>query len=173
MKQEISSIKTEHLILREIVDSDLRHIYQGLSNPLVIKYYGVSYDSLEATKEQMAWFKNPQQFWWAICSIDNQEFYGAAGLNDFSLQHKKAEIGLWLLPDFWGKGIMTEAMPVICDYGFERLGLHRIEGFVESNNHNCKRAMAKLDFELEGTMKDAEIRNGEYISVDIYAKLKN
>ena len=67
---------------------------------------------------------------------------------------------------------MREVIPLICSYGFDHLGLHRIEGFVESNNQNCKRAMAKLDFEHEGTMKDCEVKNGEYISIDIYAKLK-
>ncbi|MEM6805678.1 MAG: GNAT family N-acetyltransferase, partial [Bacteroidota bacterium] len=158
MKKIISPIQTERLLLREIVDSDIQHIYHGLSHPQVIKYYGVSYTSLEATKEQMTWYENPAQYWWAICSSDNQTFYGAGGLNDFSQEHKKAEIGLWLLPDFWGKGIMSEAMPLICQYGFDNLDLHRIEGFVESNNHNCKRAMAKLDFEQEGSMKDCEIR---------------
>ncbi len=167
VKKEILSIKTERLLLREIVESDIQNIYNGLSNPFVIKHYGVSYDNLEATKEQMEWYNNRTQFWWAICSIDNQEFYGAGGLNDLSPKNKKAEIGLWLLPDFWGKGIMTEAMPLICNYGFEKLGLHRIEGFVETNNHNCKRAMAKLNFELEGTMKDCEIKNGEYIMISM------
>lgn len=172
MKKETLPIQTERLLLREIKESDIQNIYKGLSNPLVIKHYGVSFDSLEATKQQMDWYENPQQYWWAICSGDNQEFYGAGGLNDLSIEHKKAEIGLWLLPDFWGKGIMREAMPSICDYGFGKLELHRIEGFVESDNHNCKRAMAKLDFEYEGTMKDCEIKKGQYISVDIYAKLK-
>ena len=173
MKKEISSIKTERLLLRKIVESDIQNIYNGLSNPLVIKYYGVSYESLEATKEQMDWYENSKQYWWAICSIDNQEFYGAGGLNDLCEKNNKAEIGLWLLPDFWGKGIMTEVMPLICNYGFDQLGLHRIEGFVDSNNQNCKRAMAKLDFEYEGTMKDCEIKNDQYVSVDIYAKLNN
>lgn len=173
MKKEISSIKTARFLLREIVESDIHHIYHGLSHPLIIKHYGVSYDSLEATKEQMAWYASPSQYWWAICSMDDQEFYGAGGLNDLSQAHKKAEIGLWLLPEAWGKGIMQEVMISICKYGFERLGLHRIEGFVESNNQNCKRAMAKLDFEHEGTMRDCEIKEGQFISVDIYAKLKH
>ena len=66
---------------------------------------------------------------------------------------------------------MKEAMPIICDYGFEKLRLHRIEGLVESDNTNCKRAMAKLDFLHEGTMIDCEIKNGKFISLDIYAKL--
>ena len=66
---------------------------------------------------------------------------------------------------------MTVTMPLICEYGFRELGLHRIEGFVESENDNCKRAMAKLDFTYEGTMRDCEIKDGEYVSVDIYAML--
>lgn len=172
MKKKISSIKTDRLLLRNIIDSDLENIYKGLSDPDVIKHYGISFDSQEATREQMKWFADEKQYWWAICSKENGTFYGAGGLNNLSKEHKKAEIGLWLLPNFWGKGIMTEALPLICNYGFEKLGIHRIEGFVESNNQNCKKAMSKLDFKLEDTMEDCEIKNGEFISLDIYAKLK-
>ncbi len=171
--KEIPQIKTKRLLLREIVDADIQNIYKGLSNPLVIKHYGVSHNDFDSTKQQMAWYKESNQYWWAICSTDNQEFFGAGGLNGISKEHKKAEIGLWLLPDFWGKGIMSEVMPLVCQYAFDKMGLHRIEGFVESNNKNCKRAMSKLDFEYEGTMKDCEIKDGQYISIDIYAKLKN
>ena len=124
----------------------------------------------------MDWFAQLEEeetgMWFAICSLDNRTFYGAGGLNDLSKEHKKAEIGFWLLTEFWGIGIMTEAMPLICDYGFNKLGLHRIEGFVESNNTNCKNAMAKLDFHHEGTMIDCEIKNGKFISLDIFSKIK-
>jgi ribosomal-protein-alanine N-acetyltransferase len=68
---------------------------------------------------------------------------------------------------------MTEVMPIICNYGFDNLELHRIEGLVETDNLNCKKAMKKLDFNLEGTMKDCEVKNGKFISLDIYAKFKN
>ena len=173
MKREIPSIKTDRLLLRNITESDLNSIYTGLSNPEVIKHYGISFDSLEATKEQMNWFLESKQYWWAICSTDNEIFYGAGGLNDISIEHQKAEIGLWLLPEFWNQGIMTEILPLICNYGFDQLGLHRIEGFVESNNLNCKKALAKLDFQHEGTMKDCEIKNERFINIDIYAKLKS
>ncbi len=170
---QLPTLKTSRIILRDIIATDLENIYTGLSAPDVIKHYGISFDSLEATKEQIAWFAEPSQFWWAICSPDNKTFFGAGGLNNFSKENKKAEIGLWLLPDFWGQGIMREAMPLICDYGFRELELHRIEGFVEIDNLNCKKAMAKLDFKHEGTMKDCEIKNGKFISLDIYAKLKD
>ena len=128
------------------------------------------------SKEQMKFFAdlelNETGIWWAVCSSDNKTFYGAGGLNSLSKEHKKAEIGFWLISEFWGKGIMTEAMPLICNYGFNNLGLHRIEGIVETKNQNCKNAMAKLDFKHEGTMKECEIKNGKFISLDIYAKIK-
>lgn len=177
MKKEFPIIKTERLLLRQFVDRDLENVFKGLSNSEVIKYYGVSFQTLEATKEQMIFFadleKNDTGIWFAICSADNRTFYGAGGLNNLSIEHKKAEIGLWLIPNFWGHGIMKETMPLICNYGFDHLDLNRIEGFVESDNKNCKNVMAKLDFQYEGTMKDCEIKNGKFISLDIYAKVKD
>lgn len=175
MTNEFPVIKTDRLLLRQFADSDLENVFKGLSHPDIIKYYGVSYQTLEATKAQMTFFadleKNETGIWWAVCSLDNKIFYGAGGLNSLSKEHKKAEIGFWLISDFWGMGIMKEVMPIICDYGFNKLGLRRIEGLVESENQNCKKAMAKLAFQHEGTMRDCEIKNGHFISLDIYAVL--
>lgn len=75
------------------------------------------------------------------------------------------------MPENWGKGIMTETIPLIFNYAFNKIGLHIIEGFVE--NENSKKALEKLKFNLEETMKDYEIKNGEFISLDIYSKLAN
>lgn len=176
MTTEFPIIRTERLLLRQFVDNDIENVFKGLSHPDIIKYYGVSFQTLKATKQQMTFFadleKNETGIWWAICSANNKIFYGAGGLNSLNKEHKKAEIGFWLISDFWGNGIMKEAMPLICNYGFDNLGLHRIEGFVESKNKNCKNAMAKLDFQYEGTMKECEIKNGKFISLDIYAKVK-
>lgn len=165
--------KTNKILLRAIDNSDLEHVFLGLSHPEVIKHYGVSFCTLEDTKVQMKWFEHTKQDWFAICSPDDKIFYGAVGLNDICQVHKKAEIGLWLLPEFWGRGFMQAAMTIISNYGFDCLGLHRIEGFVSSENDKCIRAMSKLDFELEGTMRDCEIKNNEYVSVSIFSKIKN
>ncbi len=168
-------IETGRFILRQFTEDDLENVFNGLSHSDVIKYYGISFDSLEATKEQIDWFKKLEKdgkgIWWAICSKDNNSFYGAGGLNDLDKTNRKAEIGFWLLPENWGKGIMKEVMPKICKYGFDKLKLHRIEGFVDADNENCKKGLAKLDFKYEGTMIDCEIKDGRYISVDIYAMI--
>ncbi len=173
MKSNFPTIKTHRLVLRQITESDLENIYKGLSHPEVIKYYGVSFKSLKATREQMNWYKelekNQTGLWWAICSKENNTFMGASGLNDLDRNNNKAEIGLWLLPDYWGKGIMKEVIPLICKYGFEELGLHRIEGFVDVENTACKKGLNKLNFMHEGTLRDCEIKDGKYISLDVYS----
>jgi [ribosomal protein S5]-alanine N-acetyltransferase len=161
--------------LRQFHSGDLENVFNGLSRPEVIKYYGVSYPTLEAAKEQMKFFsdleKNGTGLWWAICSKKDQSFYGAVGFSSLIVEHHKAEIGFWLLPEFWRKGILSEALPIICRFGFEQLALHRIEAIVETENTNCKNALKKLEFTHEGTLKECEFKNGKFISLDIYAKL--
>lgn len=49
-------LTTGRLLLRRFQPDDIESVYQGLSHPEVIRHYGVSYDSLEATKEQMDWY---------------------------------------------------------------------------------------------------------------------
>jgi len=168
-------LKTDQFLLRSFTENDLENVFKGLSDPRVIKHYGISYETLEATKGQMKWFsemeKNGTGKWWAICSLDNKIFYGAGGINNIQKEFKKGEIGFWLLPEYWGMGIMPQIFPLICEYSFQELGVHRIEGFVESDNIKCKNAMAKVNFQYEGTMRDCEIKNGEFISLDIYSKL--
>jgi ribosomal-protein-alanine N-acetyltransferase len=168
-------LKTKRLLLRNFNSIDIENVFSGLSDPDVVKYYGVSYRTLEETKEQMTFFsdllKNDTGIWWAVCSLENGTFYGAGGLNNLSRKDRKAEIGFWLLKHHWGKGIMNEAMPLIINYGFHDLKLHRIEGFVETENINCKKGIERSGFILEGTMKDCEYKNERFISLDIYAML--
>lgn len=165
------------LLLRHIDSADQENIYRGLSHPGVIRYYGVRFDSLEATAEQMEWYtsieENKTGIWLAICSAADQRFYGACGLNHINLIHHKAEIGYWLLREYWGQGIIMDALPVICRYGFATLGLHRIEAIVETENEASKRVLEKLNFTNEGTMRDSEWKEGRYISLALYSLLRN
>lgn len=174
MNDKFPFLTHENFFLRKIIASDIVNIYEGLSNREIIKYYGVSYDSLSATEDQMKWFKNLEEnnigVWWAIVNIENTVFYGAIGLNNLCDLHKKAEIGYWLLPEYWGQKIMKNAIQLVCSYAFDALKLHRIEALVESENNNSKKLLEKINFHFEGRLVDYEIKNGNYISLDSYAK---
>ena len=174
MKIKFRELWSQRLHLRKIEDSDLSNIYLGLSNPEVTRYYAVHYDSLESTKSQMSWyrelFENDKGIWWAICSKTDQIFLGAAGLSEIDEDSKKAEIGLWLLPQYWGSGIMKEAIDVILDFSFFTLELERIQGCVESDNTNCIRALHKLKFTHEGSLIEYDSRKEQDIRVEVFVK---
>ncbi len=80
MTSEFPNIKTSRLLLRHFVESDIENVFNGLSHPDISTYYGVSYDTLEATKAQMKFFSDLEDsgtgIWWAVCSLDNKIFYG-------------------------------------------------------------------------------------------------
>lgn len=168
---------TKRYQLKEVASSDIVNIHKGLSNPEITKYYAVHFPTLEATKEQMAWYENLKKegtgIWFCILDKTNHAFCGAGGYNSLDRENQKAEIGLWLLKEYWGKGILTEVMPKLFDYGFTELGLNRIEGFVDHENSKCKRALEKINFSFEGTMRESEIKNGEKLNVDIYSIIKS
>lgn len=169
-------MQTERLLLRQFHDGDIENVFRGLSHPDVIRYYGVSFATLEATREQMQWFRDLESqgtgLWWALEDKQTGHFYGAAGLYLINPTHRKAETGFWLLPDYWGRGIVPEAMQPIMAYGFDKLQLHRIEAFVETGNANSGRVLRKLGFDYEGCMRDCEIKNGRFISLEIYGLLR-
>lgn len=170
-------MNTENYVLKEIEDADIQNIYKGLSDPDITKYYDVHFSTLEDTKEQMDWYRDLKQngtgIWWAIYDAADNKFCGAGGFNNLDKTHKKAEIGFWLLKDSWGKGILNEVMPKLFENGFTKLDLNRIEGFVVSDNTKCKKALEKINFTYEGTMRESEVKNGQKISVDIYSILKS
>jgi ribosomal-protein-alanine N-acetyltransferase len=94
---DFPTIRTERLLLRQFVESDLENVYKGLSDPEVIRYYGISYKTLEDTKAQMDFFadleKKGKGIWWAVCSSsDNKTFYGAGGLNGVCKKDKKQKL---------------------------------------------------------------------------------
>jgi ribosomal-protein-alanine N-acetyltransferase len=162
------------VLLRQIKPSDQLAVFQGLSDPRVIRYYGVEYHALTDTQAQMDWYQDLLRkgsgIWWAITTETADGLIGTCGLYNIQHQHRKAELGYWLLPDYWGRGIMRPALEAVCAYGFEKLNLHRLEAYVETQNAASARLLQKLGFAHEGTLHESEIKHGNFISLDIYAR---
>ncbi|MFK8161321.1 MAG: GNAT family N-acetyltransferase [Lewinella sp.] len=168
MNNEITTIRTDEILLRKIVMTDVDDIFKGLSDSRVNKYYGVRLHTMEDARNQMNWYESESQVWWTIYSSNGNTFYGAGGL--IEINNGKAEIGLWLLPEYWGQGIMKSAMALITRYGFQKLSLNRIEGYVETENVNCINAMSKLDYVREATLENHEIKDGKSVNLELYVK---
>ncbi|MBL7951414.1 MAG: GNAT family N-acetyltransferase [Flavobacteriales bacterium] len=161
--------------LRPIIAADKVYIHRGLSHPEVIKHYAVSFATLEATQEQMDWYATLEREgtgqWWAIRSAQLGDFLGAIGISGIVKQHRRCDLGYWLLPEHWRKGVIREALPLIIDHAFETLGLHRITAEVETDNPASTKVLLHAGFVHEGTLRESEWKDGRAISLDVFSRL--
>jgi RimJ/RimL family protein N-acetyltransferase len=108
---------------------------------------------------------------WAICLRATDELMG--GINAMvNTRHARAELGYWLGFEFWNKGIMSEAVQAVMDWGFAQLTLHRIEASCHIENPGSYRVMEKCGMRREGLLRGYLRKNGEFRDLYIYAIIK-
>jgi ribosomal-protein-alanine N-acetyltransferase len=81
------------------------------------------------------------------------ESIGTIGFYNYTSLHMRAEMGYDLLKEYWGQGYMSEAVRGMINYGFDQLGLIRIEATVDPENKASVRVLERTGFQLEGTMR--------------------
>ena len=64
--------------------------------------------------------------------------------------------------DAWGKGYGTEAAHLMVGHAFKGLGLHRVALSVFSFNERAIRSYEKVGFRVEGRLREAIWRDGQY-----------
>ncbi len=168
----VPQLTTERLSLVPVTHADQAFIFEGLSHPDVIRFYGVQYDSFEATHLQMSWYDqlvaDGTGTPWKIVDKSTGDEIGVIVVYLFKPEHRKAETGFWILPRFQQKGYALEALKEVILYWLSEKALHRMEAFVEEGNDASSRLLEKAGFQYEGTMKECEIKNGRFISLRIY-----
>jgi len=83
-----------------------------------------------------------------------------------------ATVGYWLGEEFWGRGIMTEAVIVVTDFCFENFPLRRISAEAFANNPASARVLEKAGFAFEGCLKNDVLKDGELLDSLLYARTK-
>lgn len=168
-------LSSERFLLTQVKEDDLAFLFEGLSDTEVKPYNGIYFKTLEETNKQLEWYaKNYSEgtgINWKVVDKATGEPVGVVSIYYYKPEHRKAELGYWLLKKFWNKGIASEVIPVIIDYWKREKGLHRLEAFVEDENTASNALMEKLGFAHEGTMRECEIKFGRFISLRVYALL--
>lgn len=103
---------------------------------------------------------------------ENSKVIGVIDIRAVDWNNRNGEIGYWLGKDYWGKGLMTEAVSVILKFGFEELKLHRVYAKVFADHLGSKRVLEKSGFKLEGTMRKEHYRYGRWHDMLIYGVLR-
>jgi ribosomal-protein-alanine N-acetyltransferase len=108
---------------------------------------------------------------WIIEDRRSKRLAGAIRFNSIDKKWKCAEIGYELHPDFWGKGLMTEAVAVVVACGHETFGLNRIEAWTLPGNAASDRVLEKCGFRYEGTLRQKARFKGAFHDFRMFGRL--
>jgi len=98
---------------------------------------------------------------------------GRIGIHYIDQQNKIGSVGYWLDENYAGKGIITKCCEAIMQYAFTMLNLNRIEIKCATGNNKSRAIPERMGFKQEGILRQAELLNGRFIDLNIYAMLKS
>lgn len=164
---QFSDLQTERLELRQLKDSDREKIIQLRSDPDVHKYLarpllrksGEAIDFIHRVNDGIT---KKEWYYWAISLLSEDDLIGTVCLFNFSEDQKVAEIGYELLPQYQGKGYMSEALGAVIDFAFQKLKLDLIDAYIHKENKASLKILGRLSFEADITKDQASEKYTRY-----------
>jgi len=169
-------LKTERLQLIQITQSHLEDYYQLFSDERVARYYNIlPFSEQKDAQKYIDWFESRFNeglgIRWGIALKGEKNIIGTLGFNNYKENHR-ANIGYDLRFDFWNKGLMTEALRAVIAFGFNELGINRMEAEVMMGNAASERVLGKLGFKREGALREWMYWNDRYYDMIMFSLLK-
>lgn len=168
------TITTKRLVLRKFVPEDAEAMYENWAkDERVTKYLTwPPHESLETTQYVLSlWCENYQKdnfYQWAI--VYEGKVIGSISVVEFSDSHLSAELGYCMSYDYWGKGIMTEAVSAVIDFLFTQVGFNRLTICHAVKNPASGRVAQKCGLTFEGTHREQfKSQWGEFLDISCYA----
>ena len=158
--------------LRPWKTDDLASLLRNAGNPNIARFMTDSFPHPYQEENGRAFiqFANSDQPVRIFCIDMEGEACGGIGIHPQSdIQRKNAELGYWLGEPFWGKGIMTRAIPMVVEFGFRNYDIERIFARPFGNNPASQKVLEKAGFTLEARIEKGFFKNGEFLDELIYA----
>ncbi len=176
--REFPQLETGRLILREMTPDDVEFYFRHFNNKKVVEgscFPGPK--TLEAAKEELEVycirpFKEDKGIRWGIIRKGTTALIGTCGIYDWNKTVRRAEIGYDLEPAHWGEGIMTEALRAVLRYGFDEMGLNRIQAIIDSENVKSIKLVERLGFKKEGVLRQNSYFRGQFRDEASFSLLK-
>jgi ribosomal-protein-alanine N-acetyltransferase len=152
-------LETERCMLRAATPEDAADIFRLMSDARVTRYLGdepmASLDEAHQRVHQFkAVFREQTGFAWVLTHREQGQVIGTCVLWKLIKAHFRAELGYVLAPEWWGKGLMTEATTAVLNFGFTSMGLHSVEARIDPANTQSRRLLDKLGFVQEGYFRE-------------------
>ena len=171
-------LATSRLRLREIVLTDARTLLAIHGDREAMRWFGSDpIGSLEQAEELVrtfaGWRSPPATgIRWAIARASDDQFLGTCGLFRWNRRWKSCTVGYELAQEAWGQGLMSEALNAALTWGFEGMGLNRIEAQVHPRNLSSLKLLSRLGFVEEGIARQAGFWGGEHHPLVLLALLR-
>ncbi|PKB20992.1 GNAT family N-acetyltransferase [Janthinobacterium sp. 64] len=168
--------RTDHplVTLRHLERSDACAWYAYLADPVVVEHTSWdlrSVDDLQSNFDDYASAQPSSPIRLAVVLRDGGRLVGTVGLNAISPQHRTAEIAYDLSPAVWGQGVATAIVNAVVDWGFQCLGLLRIQAAVLESNARSIRVLERCAFEREGYLRSYRQIRGRSGNFWLYARI--
>ena len=165
-------IDTGRMVLRRFYEHDLEAFFQLCSRPAVIRYaQSTPVASLDEARELMntAPFRDYATHGYgrfACVWKESGEVIGFSGLK-YVAEIGDTELGYRFFPEYWGKGLATEAGRASIEFARADLGLKRLVAMVHPENVASARVVSKLGFSVERKLPYSGLRG---VEVDLFAR---
>jgi ribosomal-protein-alanine N-acetyltransferase len=175
---EFPQLETRRLLLREVRPEDSQAIFHNYADPRVTEYFIEEplvnqQQAVAIVQEYAGHYRAGTGLVWAITLKGDPTLVGTCGYEVLSPYDKRGEIGYDLARAHWGQGVMKEALQAVIAYGFESLGLNRIQAYVLAENARSIALLRGLHFEVEGVLREHRWFGGRYRDNVIMSLLKN
>ncbi|GHV31723.1 N-acetyltransferase [Clostridia bacterium] len=105
-------------------------------------------------------------------AVDEKAVGSVIVLRRTNIHRRTGELGYYVAEEYWGKGVCTTAVRLICRYVFENSDIIRIFAEPFAQNAASCRVLEKAGFVCEGTLQANAVKNGEVIDMKLYALVK-
>jgi RimJ/RimL family protein N-acetyltransferase len=158
-------IRGEKTWLRAMERDDLEASLRAVNDRETAELVGFSSPTSKAMAER--WFEDEvlkqhgqREYFFTICELGQSELIGHCGFHHVQAG-VRADVAILLLPEFAGRGLGTDAMNALVDFGFGELGFERIGLHVSPGNERAIRSYEKAGFAHEGRLRAFRRRRGE------------
>lgn len=155
-------LTTSRLVLRPLKDEDKQAIFTLRSSDIVGRYIDrpkqqhIDEAGAFIEKIKKGYVENNAYYW--VLSLENNDvLIGTICLWNISEDKTVAEVGYEMLPEYYGKGYMQEALQAICTYGFNVMKLMAIEAFTHRDNTSSKKLLERNGFTLCESRIDEDV----------------
>ena len=174
----IPELETERLFLRKLTPTDADDLREWLGLDSVYKYWGRPASKGEKNPELLFIDPRPNvkrkpshDFIWGIENKEDNRVIGIIEVFDVE-NDRLGNIGYRVNPDFWSKGICTEALKRVVDFIFSGTTLDRLHAEADIENIASNTVLKKCGFTHEGCIRNGKMVS-KYCTYNIYGYIRD